>query len=520
MGSVTLYDQFGRKIDLGANKTPDKTPLGVAPVLDSLREYVTDGLTPERLARVFKAADTGDVRSQADLFELLEEKDGHLLCERDKRKNVILDMDFHVEPASEDARDQRVADFIQETFAGLADWDDTIVSMQDAVGKGYAAQEINWDVSEGQAVPAGVDFLEQKRCIFTDTKGLLQTYPRLVTDEDSMGVEIPAWKVLFHRYGGKSGHATRSGIYRVAAWMVLFKNYAIKDWVVFCEIFGMPLRLGKYDSGATKDEKAALRQAISSLGSDAAGIISKSTEIEFVQTVTKGTSDLYKILASFCNGEMSKAILGQTLTTEVDGKGSYAASKTHNEVRMDLLRADGRAIAATIRDQLIRPMVGFNFGWDTALPKYKAVFEEPEDLVAKSEWMGNMLPHVRMPGSFVNRSFGIPDRDGDEEMVGGPAEEKTGRTESAKTVAAKENAQKDQIDILTEATLAGGGVEELLQPARDLLEQVESLEEFRDGLLALYGDMETLQLANVMQQAFSLADLAGRFDAGAENGGA
>jgi phage gp29-like protein len=518
MGSVTLYDQFNRKINLSQTKTPDKTPLGVAPMLDSFREYVTEGLTPERLAKIYKAADTGDMRSQAELFELLEEKDGHLLCERDKRKNVILDLDFKVEPATEDAKGQQVADFVQKTLDGMADLDESILSMQDAVGKGYAAQEINWDVSEGQAVPIALEFLEQKRCTFMDPKGLLQKFPRLVTDEDSMGMEIPAWKVLFHQYGGKSGHPTRSGIYRVASWMVLFKNYAIKDWVIFCEIFGMPLRLGKYDQGASDPEKDALRRAITSLGSDAAGIISKSTEIEFVQNVTKGTSDLYKLLASFCNGEISKAILGQTLTTDVDGKGSYAASKTHNEVRLDLLRADGRAIASTIRDQLIRPLVGFNFGWDTALPKYKAIFKEPEDLVAKSEWMGNMLAHLRMPVSFVNRSFSIPDREGEEEMVGGPVTVEPLKTESAKIIVAKDSTNKDQIDILTEKTLAQGSMEELLQPVKDLLDQVDSLEAFRDGLLALYGAMDTTALADVMQQAFALAELAGRFDVEAENG--
>jgi len=516
--SITIYDQFGRKIDLSRNKTPERAPLAVAPVLDSFREYVTDGLTPERLAAVFKAADGGDMRSQAELFEQLEEKDGHLLCERDKRRNVILDLDFNVEPASEDARDQTVADFVRDTFEGLADWEESIVAMQDAIGKGYAAQEITWDISEGQAIPAKLEYLEQKRFLFTADTGLLSRIPRLLTDDNTMGIDIPAWKVLMHDYGGKSGHPTRSGIYRVAAWMTLFKHYAIKDWVIFCEIFGMPLRLGKYDQGASSDEKKALRSAISSLGSDAAGVISKSTEIEFIETVKNASGDLYKLLASFCNGEISKALLGQTLTAEVDGKGSYAASKTHNEVRLDLLRADGRAIASTIRDQLIRPLVGFNFGWDTAIPKYSILFEEPDDLVAKSEWMSNMLERVPMPRSFVNRSFGIPEREGNEEMVGGAAQapEKESPKTEKKTekfiVAGQLGETEDQIDTLTEMTLSQTSLEDLLQPAKQLLDQVTSLEEFRDRLLAVYGDMDTTALAKVMQQAFVLADQSGQFD--------
>jgi phage gp29-like protein len=508
-----IYDQFGRPYDLSAKKMPERTTMAVAPILDSARDYITNGLTPERLASVFRAADTGDMRAQAELFDQLEEKDGHLLCERDKRKNVILDMEFAVEPAGEDARDQKVAEFVSAVFDGISDFDDVIVAMQDAVGKGFSALELCWDVSSGQAVPDKIDFIEQKRFLFFDDTSLLRKFPRLITDTDMMGMEIPPWKMLLHCYGGKSGHPARSGIYRVAAWMVLFKHYSIKDWVAFSEIFGMPLRLGRYDQGATSDEKSALLAAISSLGSDAAGIISKSTEIEFIETVKNAHGDLYKLLASFCNGEMSKAILGQTLTADVGGSGSYAAAKTHNEVRLDLLRADGRSIATTIRNQLIRPLVGFNFGWDTAVPKYVATYAEPDDLVSKSEWMKNIMDRVAMPLSFVNREFSIPDRQGDEEMVGGVVSQESTAT-AAKLIVAGElqTTSLDPVDVLVNKTLEETSMEELMLPVRRLLDEVTSLEEFRERLLDIYADMDTTTLAKVLQSAFVLADHAGQFD--------
>lgn len=517
--NITIYDQFGRKIDLSAHKRPDQAPLAVAPVRDSFREYVTDGLTPQRLARVFRAADAGDVRLQAELFDQLEEKDAHLLCERDKRKNVILDLDFEVTPASDSPRDKQIAEFVAEVFASLTDWDDTIVSLQDAVGKGCAGLEICWDVSNGQAIPERFDFIEQRRMLYSDAAGLLRRYPLLVTDEDSMGVEIPPWKMILHKYGGKSGHPTRSGIYRVAAWMILFKHYSIKDWVVFCEVYGMPLRLGRYDQGATSAEKEALRQAISSLGSDAAGVISKSTEIEFVDSVKNAKGDLYKLLADFCNAEISKSMLGQTLTTEVNGSGSYAASKTHNEVRLDLLRADGRAIASTVRTQLIRPLVGFNFGWDASLPNYNAQYVAPDDLVEKSKWMSKMLEVVSMPRSFVREQFSIPDREGDEEMVGGlsgggmvPA-----KLKSAPKPLPPASMSDDPVGTILSAALENTDMDDILAPARALLGEVSSLEEYRDRLLSIYGAMDISDLASVMQQSFVLADLAGQFDGRPQN---
>lgn len=413
-----ILDQFGRQYP--ARKRPEERPLAAAPILDTWREYVAAGLTPQRLATIFKEADAGDMARQAQLFEQMEERDGHLLGEIGKRRNAVLDIEFAVRPASDDARDQKVADFVQEFLDDMTDFDDVMVSLQDAVGHGFAALEIQWDTSEGQALPRSLDFIEQKRFRFTDATGYLRKVPLLLTDDAMMGMELPPWKVLLHSYGGKSGHPTRSGILRVCAWWFLFKNYSVKDWVAFAEVFGMPLRLGKYDQGATKADREALMTAISMLGSDAAGIISKSTEIEFIES--KGTStsaDLYEKLATFGNKEMSKAILGQTLTAEVGDKGSYAAALTHNEVRLDLAKADTKACAATVRHQLIRPIVGFNFGWDTPVPGYEPAWEEEEDLKEKAEWMGSLLDRgVEMPVSYIRQEFNIPEPEKGEAVVG------------------------------------------------------------------------------------------------------
>ena len=79
----------------------------------------------------------------------------------------------------------------------------------------------------------------------------------------------------------------------------------------------MPIRIGKYDSGASKADKDSLIAAIQSIGTDAAGVISKATEIEFVETMKNtGTQNIFETLANFSDAQMSKAILGQTLTAQ------------------------------------------------------------------------------------------------------------------------------------------------------------------------------------------------------------
>jgi phage gp29-like protein len=171
----------------------------------------------------------------------------------------------------------------------------------------------------------------------------------------------------------------------------------------------MPLRLGRYEPGAGADDKEALSEAIKSLGADAAGIISKNTEIQFIESQKQGSADVYRGLTDFCNREMSKAVIGATLTAEVGEHGSYAASKTHENVRQDLVRSDAWALARTLRRQLLRPLVGFNFGWDTPVPWFRFFLEEPEDLKTLSEVYRNLAALGQpISAEHVSERFGVP----------------------------------------------------------------------------------------------------------------
>lgn len=516
-----IVDQYGRPFEQTKAVTK-REDLGMAPVADKFRDYVADGLTPERLASLFRQADAGYMRSQAELFETLEERDGHLLCERDKRRNNIIDLQYNLTPASDSARDLEVMEFVKDTIDNFADWDESMIALQDAVGKGFSSLELKWDVSSGQAMVTDMPFLRQQRFLFHDEAGMLTNIPRLITEENPLGEDIPAFSSITHVYGGKSGNATRSAIYRVCAWMVLFKTYSIKDWAVFCELFGMPLRLGRYDSGASEDDKRALRLAVTNLGSDAAGIISKSTEIEFIETVSTAKSELWESFATFCNAETSKAILGQTLSAQTGKTGSYAASKTHNEVRIDLLKGDGRMLASTVRNQFIKPLVGFNFGFDTALPEYKATHKEAEDLKLKADWMSTILPHVAMPLSYINKSFSIPEQQGNEVMVGGvPVPGTTELPAKVTKLIAKEQPEnkpshEDVLSALEEKAMGEVNVDQVLAPIEALLESATSLEDFRDKLIDTFIDMDASEMGSAISRAMILAETAGRFDG--ENG--
>ena len=516
-----LVDQFGQPIK--ALKRPETRELAVTGIRDRWSSYPSAGLTPQRLAAIFRAADWGDLRAQAELFEDMEEKDAHLASVMQTRRLAVLGLDWQIDPSSESAEDKRIADFCREQLEAL-ELEDLLANLVGAIGYGYSAVELLWE-NQGQATISGIKPIHPKNISWVNSE-----VPLVITEDNFQGTKPSPWKIVYHRYAVRSGHDTRNGVLRVCAYMYLFKNYALKDWATFNEVFGMPLRLGKYEPSATPADREALRAAISSLGSDAAGIISKSTEIEFIEMVSRGTANPYQVMALFCNREMSKAVLGQTLTTDTEGStGTYAAGLIQEEVRRDLLEADARALGKTIRGQLLRPLVGFNFGWDKPLPQFSLLVQETLDLKADAEMAKNLAEiGLPIPISHLYAHFGIPEPQNGEAVIGGLTGLPPGQVEGSKAVLPLRDGgelildQRDgqvirvqrELDNLTQSTLEASAqaAVQMLAPVRDSIEAGGSLEEIRDKLLAAYGQMATEDLEEALYQAMILANLRGRLE--------
>ena len=337
---------------------------------------------------------------------------------------------------------------------------------------------------------------------------------KVKTKEFPNGILIPENKFIIHRYKARSGHPSRAGVLRVVAWMYLFKNYDVKDWVAFCEVFGMPLRLGKYSAGASEADKAALMQALVQIGTDAAGIIPEGTEIDFKESSKTTSINVYESLARFCDEQMSKAILGQTLTSD-SGGGSYAQSKTHNEVRHDLTVADCKALAATIRNYLIRPLVFFNFGEDKRIPYIRFDCEETEDLQEMSQIFKTLICDIglKVPTSFLYKKFSIPKPERNEEITQ-PIEQ----NEMVANKVAKEKDYQGEVDLVVDklSISSKDSFKKLFEPLMGELETNDDLmklkEKFEDEkyMEEIYSKMDEKEIEDLLFKGMFIADIFGR----------
>ena len=532
-----ILDQFGREVKI--TKRPETREIAVTTVRDRWSTYPSQGMTPQTLATIFKEADTGDVYHQAELFEEMEEKDAHLFSVLQTRKNAVLGLDYEVQPYSDSEEDKKIQDFVADCIFGLTNLEDALLDLLDAVGKGYSLAEIIWQV-EGQRVVIGdLRWIHPKKAAFYEFEADMwaKSYevPGIFTEAEPVKGEImPPFKLVYHRYKARSGYDTRAGVLRVCAWVYLFKNYALKDWITFAEIFGMPLRLGKYDTSATSEDREALITAIKSLGTDAAGIISKSTEIEFVQSVAgiTGGNIIFEKLVEFCDKQMSKAVLGQTASTE-GTPGKLGNEDAQDGVRHDLIKADAEALAKTVRFQIIRPLVGYNFGWDKPLPWFKMLYEPPEDMKMLSDVYKN-LHEINYPLTVkhVSERFKVPiPEDGDallEKPNTPPVEthdvethdvETHGRTSLRKILKNSEGTrftpEQRGIEDLSDASLKESekAFRGILEPVKAMIRESESFDELRKNILSAYKDMDTADLEDLLQRAIFTADMWGRYTA-------
>lgn len=394
-------------------KKPMATPTTTG-VRGTARSRVADDLTPAKLAVILRQIDAGDIRAYLELAEAMEEREVQYAAVLYTRKIACSSLELKVRPASDDDADEALAAEVLDAFIE-AGAHDIIEDMLDALGKGFSVHELRWDTTKTPWVPA-FEYVDPRWFQFA---GPARRDLRLRDESDMVnGIELPPYKFLVHRSRRKSGHPIRSGLARLVAVSYMAKSYTLRDWLAFAEVYGMPLRVGKYpdtlDDTTTEGaaDLAALIDAVANIGSDAAAVIPESMMIDFVSSQRSGGGGgeaVFSGLAKYIDGQISKAVLGQTMTTD-DGS-SKSQSETHNDVRHDYRNADVRRLASDLHRDFTKPYVNLNYG----VPKnaYPVIYldtSEPDDLDMLAKAIAPFIDRgMQVPEAWARSKFGVPD---------------------------------------------------------------------------------------------------------------
>lgn len=395
----SIYDGFKKLI---TPARPETRLIRSEQLTDRYSQYPSQGLTPSKLTSILMLADQGDLSLAMELFEEMEEKDADYASQIMLRKQSIIALDWQIIPFDESSQSKKIADFVENYLMSI-DFDRVQLEALDAIAKGISCQEIIWDGQAG--LPVGFNWIHQKFITYTNS-----IQPRILTiEEPTTGIELAPYKFLYMVNKTRSGYDFRSGLARQCAWIYLFKNYCLKYWNIFLEKFSVPFILGKYMQGTSQADIDALLTAVRSMGMDGAGVVSDTTNIEFKQASgAAGSENTFRVFVDFCSSQYAKAILGQEDVGYTSGLTSADTARKAS-VRHDLLESDACAIDNFFNEQLIKPIVGFNFGWESPFPKLRHNYDEEENLDILSR-VYQVLASIGQPISaeHISERFNIP----------------------------------------------------------------------------------------------------------------
>lgn len=325
--------------------------------------------------------------------------DPHVFACYQSRKAGILTSEYDLQfPKGSESR----KDFYESVFKNLP-MDEVISQILDAPFYGFSVSEIMWNLSDGKWVPIRVEQKPNDWFVWHPDGSL-----RYLSMKDQInGEKLPPGKFLVSRYfptyKNPYGIRTLSRCF----WPVTFKRAAYKYWTMFLQKYGVPWAIGKVPPGTETTRRTELLTMLTEMINSGVAVINDDESIELVAVKinSSGTDSIYEAKANACNGEISKAILTQTLTTEVGTKGAYAASQSHLSIRTDLCSMDKKLVSRTLT-QLCALLNHYNFR-DDAYPFVRFV-EEDDDKEPQSRRDSQLSTQgVRFKPSYYQRAYNL-----------------------------------------------------------------------------------------------------------------
>lgn len=416
-----ILDQFGRPLK------PAKIARDHAPVelFDQRKIHwqhnIAAGLTPTRLGEILRRADRGDNHDLLTLGIEAPERDNDLFADLQTRSLSIWGAPLRVKPVEDTPRGKKIAQNAQKLVVDRPNFRWLLQDLMEAVLMSYAVIWPVWDTTTSPWTFKEFQAIDQRMFVF-DWETLLELRMRDWVTRD--GVPIPPGFVV-HYPRVRSGLKLRGGLIRLCAVNWLFKTSTVSDWMAFAEVFGMPIRLGKYNPETTsEDEQATMREALVNLGHDAACMIPEGMSIEIVDARRPASGDnLFKGLAEYFDNQRQKAILGTAPALQGSSAGQGASiAEDRREVRQDIRDADALSCAATA-DTILNMWVDFNYGPNAPRIHLEIDTQPAADIVAFTD---AVLPWVReagleVPLAWLLDRLQIPEARQGEKMLKAPA---------------------------------------------------------------------------------------------------
>ncbi|HSA07604.1 MAG TPA: DUF935 family protein, partial [Candidatus Gastranaerophilales bacterium] len=331
---------------------------------------------------------------------------------------------------------------------------------------------------------------------------------KLKTKENRQGELLPDRKFLLPQYNpsyqNPYGERTLSRVF----WPVIFKKGGLKFWVIFTEKYGMPFLVGKHPRGTSKDDTDNLADMLTAMIQDAIAVIPDDSSVEIHEAAKGSSAEIYEKLIDKMNAEISKAILGQTLTTEIGKTGSYAASNTHMGVRKDIIDSDKKIVERTL-NQLIRWIYDLNFSGQSNIPVFSMWEEEDVDLNLAQRDKILSDSGIKFTKDYYMKAYGFEDEDIEIQQDINQDKKPVFSAFKEKSEFQDQQAIDDFVNSFSEDELQKQA-EIILLPIIELIKEGNSYEDIQEKLSK--NGLKTEEIELIIQKAIFIAEVWGRIN--------
>lgn len=430
--------------------------------------------------------------------------DPHLSGVIQQRKSGALKFELKTD---KDRSEDKIVEFVNENLRYL-DTHKITNEFLNAPYYGMTVSEVIWEYVDGKYWIQDIIAKPLDRFFFDYDNNL-----KYIT-ADNKKEPIPPYKFILSQHNASYDRPHGEALLSKCFWPWTFKKGGLKFALIFMEKYGMPFIIGKQPRGQGKEKANELLDNLTAMIQDAAAVIPDDSSIEILANTSKADGSAYKLMVEFSNTEMSKAILSQTLTTEVQDKGTYATGKVHAGILGYVLMSD-KHIVENSWNQAFAWLTFLNFG-DVEFPRCNLYEEEGINIVAaQRDEILSRLPGFKFKSVYFQRkNYNLAEdefefAEAPDQSIKPPAFAE-GSDNSGLSQAVKNQQAIDQLVAgLSEQRLTDQS-QAIIQPILDLLEKSDNVNDVADKLIQLYPAMDAKQLEAMLEKAMFISEVYGR----------
>lgn len=252
-------------------------------------------------------------------------KDVDIFAAWDKRIAAVLDTRMNI-----DGEDKELVKIFEEELKPHER--QLKLDFMDTQFNGYGVEQIIYNKDSSGKIDG---FQKEEFWRFEPLPDLIHVVLRQTSNQQWANKVMPYGKWILTTNNGSYYNPTGEPLAEKLIMSWIFKCNGWDIWIDFAKRFSNGFMHGKIEDGSKKDE---FRRTLEKAGKSAVLVTDKNTELNLIQA--NKDSSIYNALIDKTISSINKAVLGETLTTNVGANGSYAAASVHNDVRLEKTMSD------------------------------------------------------------------------------------------------------------------------------------------------------------------------------------